>query len=308
MEGAPRELVAALGQSQRYLISCHVEPDPDCIGSMLALAWALQRTGKEAICVSPDPIPATWRFLPLIDRVVGVDEVPDRWEVLVVVDCELARTGPVAAWRERAGAVILLDHHVSNPGDGDVVWVDPSAAATAEMVYHLIKAMGLEPDRDAATCLYAGLMADTGSFRYTNTTAEALEIGAELVRCGAAPSEIAAAVFDSRSWSYVKLLSQALQTLERGEDGRMAWISVTQAMLTAAGANPDDAKGIIQYARMIEGVELALSFREVGPRETRVSLRSKESVDVSALAAQFGGGGHVRAAGCTLHLPLDEAK
>lgn len=303
-----QKVIEALRFHDAFLVACHVEPDPDCVGSMLALGWALERTGKRVTCVSPDPLVPAWRFLPRTESVVRPDAVTPDWEALVVVDCELERTGPVAEWKDRARQVINIDHHVTNPGTGDVNLIDADAAAAAEIIYRLIRKMGLELEAEAATLLYAALMADTGSFRFSNTNAQALGIAADLVDHGASPAEISRQMYDTRSWAYVKLLGRVLETLERGPDGFVAWITVTQAMIAAEGARSNETEGFIQYPRMIDGVEVAVLFREVGPGETRVSFRSKGSVDVSAIARRLGGGGHPQAAGCTLKLPLDEAR
>ena len=306
-------VLAAIGARRRFLIACHVDPDPDCVGAMLALDWLLERMGKVALPLSHDPMLPQWRFLPRIERVRSAGEYTgesdDAWDALIVVDCEVERTGDAARWAGRVECVINIDHHVTNPGTGSVNLVLPEAAAAGEIVYALLQAAGVEPDRDAATLLYAAIMADTGSFRYSNTTAGVLAVASRLVEAGASPAEIAREIYDTRSWSYVRLLGRALGTLERSPGGRVAWISLTNRMLAEEGARRDETEGLIQFPRMIDGVEVAMIFRELeGGDQVRVGFRSREAVDVSALAREFGGGGHARAAGCTVRGTLDEVR
>lgn len=311
------QIAAVLGALQayrRYFIACHVDPDPDCVGSMLAADWLLERLGKEAIPLSHDPMLPQWRFLPRLERVRPANEWIDQQmrpgDALVVVDCDVERTGDAAALADRVECVVNIDHHVTNPGTGHVNLVRPQAAAAGELLFDIIKAAGQPLDREVATLLYAAVMADTGSFRFSNTSARALAIASELVSAGAEPDRIAREIYDTRSWNYVRLLSHALRTLGRSECGRVAWISLTNQMLAESGARRDEAEGLIQYPRMIAGVEVAILFRELEPSgdapAVRVSLRSRERVDVSALAQEFGGGGHERAAGFTLQGTLAE--
>lgn len=307
---ALEQVAAAIRRADRLLIACHVDPDPDCVGSMLAMHWLCARLGKVSIPLSHDPMLPQWAFMPAIDRVIRPDALPARegWDALVVLDCELERTGDVAALAPHVRDVITIDHHVTNETSTGVCLIRPGAAATGELVYDLIGHFQLEVDADAAVLLYAALMADTGSFRYSNTSAKALEIAAHLVRAGASPAEIASAVYDTRSLAYLRLLGRVLQTLGSSDDGRVVWVSLTQRMIAEAGARDNETEGFVQYPRMIDGAEVAIFFRELPTGEVRVSLRSRQWVDVSRLAASLGGGGHPRAAGCTLQGPRDQAE
>lgn len=301
-------VVEALQKGERFLVAGHIDPDPDCIGSLLALDWLLDRLGKESQPLSHDPILPQWKFFPRIERIASPErEAPWRhvpWDTLVVVDCEVSRTGAVASWAERVETVINIDHHVTNDGTGHVNLIRPKAAAAGEIVYDLIRAAGVALDANVSTLLYAALMSDTGSFRFSNTTAHVFEIAADLVRHGARPDEISREIYDTRSWSYVRLLGRVLDTLQRSPDGNVAWITLTQQMIREEGAREDESDGFIQYPRMIDGVEVAVFFKETESGKVRVGFRSKERVDVSQLAQEFGGGGHPRAAGCTLERPL----
>ncbi len=305
-------VMRSIDRWESFLISCHIDPDPDCVGSILALDWLLERLGKRAQPVSHDAMLPQWRFLPRIDRVVGPDRVAPgssaTWDSLIAVDCEVQRTGDAAPLADAVREVINIDHHVTNPGSGHVNWVRPEAAAAGEIVYDLIEAYQVPLDADVATLLYAAIMADTGSFRFSNTSARVFEIASRLVRAGARPDVISREIYDTRSWSYVRLLGRVLETLKRSGDGRVAWIRLTKAMLVEEGAREDESEGLIQYPRMIDGVEVAIIFRELDDNRIRVGFRSRESVDVSALAQEFGGGGHARASGCTLSGTLEDVE
>lgn len=299
----------ALRLGDRFLLIGHVDPDPDCIGSLLALDWALTKLGKKSCPVAPDPVQPTWRFLPGFSRLHLPQEIdPAEWRCLVVVDCELSRIGSVAANADQFAQIINIDHHLTNPQTAPVRLVDPGAAASGELIYQVIDALGVPLDADAATLLYTAIMADTGAFRFSNTSARTLHIAAELVGLGAQPDAIARHIYETHSWGYLQLLQRVLATLDRSADGKVAWITVTADMLAQEGVRKDETEGLVQYPRMVSGVEIALVFREIGPQEVRVGFRSRERVDVSRLAREFGGGGHAKAAGCTIRLPLNQAR
>ncbi len=313
MIGEIQEVLRGLAAHQRFLIACHVDPDPDCVGSMLTLDWLLEKMGKVAVPLSHDAMLPQWRFLPRIDRVQRACESHDwnaaDWDAFIVVDCEVDRTGDAAVWAERTGTVINIDHHVTNKGTGSINLIRSQAAAAGEILYDIVQAAGVELDGDAATLLFAAIMSDTGSFRFGNTTSEVFTVASHLVKAGAQPDRISREIYDTRSWSYVRLLARALERLGRSDDGRVAWISLTNQMFKEERARRDQTEGLIQYPRMIDGVEVAMLFRELEDRDdVRVSFRSRERVDVSALAQEFGGGGHERAAGCTVKGPLEQAQ
>lgn len=299
-------VAGALRQHDSYVITGHVDPDPDCIGSMLALAWGLERLGKDVTMVSPDALRPEWLFLPAAG---DVQKPPaPAADALVVVDCELDRTGVIAEQAASFAHIYNLDHHATNDGAGTIHYIDPRAAATGEIVYDLLTHhWELELTPDAATNLYAALMTDTGSFRFANTTATTLRIAAALVEAGAKAAEIAREILDVSSWAALQLLRMSLGTLERSADGRIAWISVTRPMLAQAGATDDDAAGLVQYPRQLTGVQVALFARELPDGQSRISLRATGEVNVGTVATTFGGGGHPGAAGCTIDAPVDEA-
>lgn len=309
VERALAGVAVALHTADRVAVVGHVNPDLDSIGSVLALRLALSAMGKQAWAVTPEPDPPYWHFLPGHDElVVGAPQWLEP-RVVVVLDTEPSSERLGAAWPlvGRAALLVNVDHHETNAAPAHHSVVEPSAAATGELVYFLIRVLGVPVTADIASCLYAAVLTDTGSFRYSNTTARTLSLAAELVAAGADPHDIATRVYDTRPWEYVKLLGRLLSRLERSEDGRVAWLWLDHRDAREAGLAPSEIEGLVQFPRMVQGVEVALLFKELEPGVTRVSLRSQRYVDVSAIARTFGGGGHLRAAGCTLHVPLAEA-
>lgn len=297
---------ASLTQHDSFVITGHVNPDPDCLGTMLAVGWALNRLGKRVSLVSPDPVPEGLLFMPGAENIV-TPPAP-KADVLLVVDCEPERTGEVAAQLDDFKHVYNLDHHISNTRCGPKDYIDVHAAATGEIAAALLlDHWELTLDEATATNLYTAIMTDTGSFRYDNTTAHTLRTAARLVEAGARPGFVSAAVYEQMSWKGFQVLRDGLASLSRSQDGRIAWIILTQDMLAAHGAQADDATGLSQYPRMIAGVEVALLLRELPEGGTRISLRAKGAVDVSQIAARFEGGGHAGAAGCTIDAEPEKA-
>jgi phosphoesterase RecJ-like protein len=302
------QLMPVLNAIDSCLVIGHIDPDADCIGSMLAVTWALRQLGKRCDPVSSDPIPANCAFLPGVDEIMRAEDVDiGAYQVLVVVDCEPDRTGLALPLLEQFESVINIDHHITNMNTAPLAWVDPTAAATGELVYALISRLGLQLNRDAAVMLYTAIAGDTGFFRYSNTTARAMRIAADLIGCGVQPDVISRHLNETHSWAYMQLVRQALSTLSRTPDGKVAWIFISKDMLDVAGMQWNETDSLVQYPRMLAGIEVALILREIGPNEIRVGLRSQTYVDVSRIAGVFGGGGHQRAAGCTIRLPYQEA-
>lgn len=289
-----------------YVITGHINPDPDCLGTMLAVGWGLRQLGKQVTLVSSDAVPEGLRFLPGADE-IGPAPAP-KADALLVVDCEPERTGEIAKQLGDFTYVYNLDHHITNTATGPRAYVDPEAAATGEIALQLlVDEWGLTLDASAAFNLYVALMTDTGGFRFNNTTGATLRAAARLVEAGVQPGEAAETVYENMSWPAFLLLRSVLQSLTRSKDGRIAWITVTQHMLATCGATEDDSAGLAQYPRMIAGVDVSFLMRELEDGTTRVSLRSTGTFDVSVIAGRFGGGGHPGAAGCTIEGPPSTA-
>jgi len=295
-------------EKDRFLIACHENPEGDAIGSQLALALALRKMGKTATVLNADPVPGNLAFLPGAESVV-YDEDGSGYEVAVVVDCgSRERTGRVEAELAKPAVMVNIDHHRTNGGCGDYCLIDPEAAATGMLVYRILSAMGTEIDYDVAVNIYVAILTDTGSFHYSNSSPEAFHIAGEMIRRGIDPWAVAEQVYETQSAERLHLLGRVLSSLEIAAGGRVAAITTMKSDLDEFSARKDFLEGFINYPRSVIGVEVAVSFREEGAGEFRVSFRSKGRVDVSAVAQSFGGGGHRNAAGCTVQGSLDEVR
>ncbi|MDU4959858.1 MAG: bifunctional oligoribonuclease/PAP phosphatase NrnA [Sporomusaceae bacterium] len=286
--------------ANNVVITGHVHPDGDCLGSMLAVYRLCQQRQIGALLLLDDDIPAAYRFLPDVDRI----EKPQRTvqaDLLIVVDASDAeRIGRVGECVK--APVLNIDHHISNTAFADYLFLDVAAAATGSIIYSLFCHLGIRPDKQTAICLYTAIVTDCGFFRYANTSGETLRHGAELLDCGVEPAAIAEAL-ETKPAGSVFCLIQVLETLEISADGKIAWVTVPPAVMEAAESTDE----FINYPRSIAGVEVAIMFKAAEANLIRVSLRSR-GVDVSAIALRFGGGGHQRAAGCSIAAPLADAK
>jgi len=299
------------------LIASHSDPDGDAIGSLLAMGLALGKLDKKATLYNASSIPAVYRFLPSSERIVHRIKSPVTYDTALVLDCgDLSRVGEPAGAIEQIPVVINIDHHISNTRFGDLQLIDAGASSTAEIVYRLIKALQVPMDDAIATAIYTGILTDTGSFRFSNTTAAAFAISKEMTELGASPHDVAQHVFGTYSLGRIKLLNQALNSIEISNNGKLSIMTVTRAMLETTGTQPEDVDGLINYARRIEDVKVAALIQEQkngrkradGQRCFHVSLRSDGTVDVAAIASAFGGGGHASAAGFQVESSLGQLK
>ncbi len=272
------------------------------MGCSIALARGLRALGKTVRVACPDPVPANLAFLDPDGDCLPPERVRGPLDLGLFVDCaDLERAGSAGALLHQVDTLVNVDHHPSNSRFGQINYIDPRAAACGEIAYALLTDLGAPIDAHAATALYAALVTDTGSFRFENTSARTLALAAALVDRGADAALVGREVWSSRSMASLRLLQSALGTLGLAAGGSIAWMSLTPSMLRRAGATPNDGEGLVDYARALRGVEVALFFTLERPGLVRVNLRSRSTVDVSRLAAGFGGGGHARAAGCTVH-------
>ncbi len=298
------EEIAALLLVQDKLVLCpHVSPDGDALGSTLALKMALEKAGKKVTVMVDDDVPKAFGFLPQIDCFVKpADTEVVEADLLVVLDASsLDRIGKIAQ-SVKAKAVANIDHHISNTQFADYLYLNTEAAATAEILCNLVEKLGITPDKDLATCLYTGIYTDCGSFRYANTTPGTMRAAAKLLEYGARPNEISDAL-GTNTRANIEMLGKVLQTLAFYNDGKISTLEINTDLYDK-DVNTDN---FISFARYIEGVDVAVLFKAVEPAVTRVSMRSQDT-DVAAIALSFGGGGHIRAAGCTVELPLEQAK
>ncbi|HHV78922.1 MAG TPA: bifunctional oligoribonuclease/PAP phosphatase NrnA [Firmicutes bacterium] len=297
-------ILRAVYNNGSFLIFTHEMPDGDTIGSSLALAGALKQLGKRALVVSCDPVPVAYRFLHGADEVKYPSEINQEQHgtyCAILVDCgEPSRVKDGIRLLDGAALVINIDHHVSNTMYGDITWVEPDASSVGEMMYTLLTALGARITPELATALFTAIFTDTGSFRYTNTTAHALLVASRLVEFGANPNEVSEHVYETKSISSLRLLARALDNLKVDPSGKVAWLTLTKEDMKAAGASEEESEGLVSYARMVRGAEVGILFRETENGSVKVGLRSRKWVDVAALAKEFGGGGHPRASGCTI--------
>lgn len=300
------QAATAIRKANSLVLACHVRPDADALGSLLGLKLGLEKLGKEVTALSPDGVPALYRFLPGWEgvRTAAVGS----WELGIGLDCDGSdRMGPVERVVLGPPVVIDIDHHTGPDPFGQIQVVDRTAAATGELVYELLRHLGVEIDTPIAVNLLAAILTDTGSFRFSNVTPRVMQISAELMEAGAHPSPIYEAVYGSRPFAASCLLGALLSSLNRSADERIVWAGLKQSDFARFGLDTSATEGFVDQIRMVEGSEVAVFFREEPNGEIRVSLRSRGHFNVAAVAEEFDGGGHVPAAGCTLPGPLESA-
>ena len=285
----------------------HKDADGDTLGSALALAHALEPLGKSVPVLSSPPVPEAWWFLPGFEQ-VNRHVAPAHAPVFVFDASDARRAGTYETVVMQATVVVNIDHHVSNTGFGLINLVLVDASSTGELVYDLLKAWKISIPPAAASCLYTTILSDTGGFRHDNTSARALQAAAELVQLGADPVKMARGLFKSRPASTLRMQGRILQGLHFEFGDRLVWGSISQAQLRDSGATTDQADSAIDQLNTLRGQELAILFKEAGPKLTKVSIRSRDQVDAAELAAKFGGGGHRRAAGIEMAMPLRDAE
>jgi phosphoesterase RecJ-like protein len=308
---APEDLLRRIRQGNRFLLTSHINPDGDAIGSELGLARLLRQLGKGAVVWNRDEMPAVYRPLPGSERVHSGAEppagFPEKFDAVIVLECPSAdRTG--LEWHLAALPILNIDHHLGNQHYGVVNWVDSAAPAVGEMVYRLAQTLKVALDPEVANCLYTTLVTDTGGFRFSNATAIAFEAAASLVRDGAQPEQVSQWLYESQPLAVVRLLGEMLQTLELHEGGRIATVRLDPGMFQRAGAAAGDAEGLIDHVRSIAGVEAVGLVRRRDDGTNKVSLRSRGEVDIEKIARHHGGGGHRNAAGYTLPGEVSEVQ
>jgi bifunctional oligoribonuclease and PAP phosphatase NrnA len=288
------------------LLLGHVHPDADVLGTLLALGLALEQRGWRVILAGPHPVPEPLAFLPGADRYQAWTAPPQAYGVVVMTDCpNPARAeGLLEAARGPGAEVINIDHHPDNQRYGTINWIDPAAAATGEMIFDLLRTLGVKLTAEIALNLFTAIHTDTGSFRYSNTTSRTFRIAADLVECGAPPALVTDRLYQRRPPDALRLLGEVLRRIRVSDDGQVAWLPVEGGLVTDAFMAAED---LVTYPRSIAGVRVAALLREEGPGVVKASLRGKGDVPVNRIAQTFGGGGHENAAGCTLSGTLEEA-
>ncbi|MDA8161993.1 MAG: bifunctional oligoribonuclease/PAP phosphatase NrnA [Desulfobacteraceae bacterium] len=312
---AVRAVADALNAADSLLLTCHVRPDGDALGSVLALGLALKDAGRDVIMYTEDPVPERFGFLPGSGLITNDPEPYLSGEfTLVVLDCnEPARIGSRAAdLIGRASNIVMLDHHLTRVldwnGKGTIAYVDSDVFATGAIVYWVLEALGWPVSEDVASNIYLAILSDTGCFCHSNTNETALEMAARMVGYGANPFKIANGLFQNYPIRRQRLLGLALKTLELRGHGKIGLMQVTPEMFRACGADESDTDDFVGYVRAIGTVEVAVFIKEVYSGQVYVSLRSKTSYNVAELAQEFGGGGHFHAAGCRFPASADDVR
>jgi bifunctional oligoribonuclease and PAP phosphatase NrnA len=316
--GAVPTLVAErIAGARQALIVSHENPDADTLGAALGVARIIEFHGGRATTVCSDPVPPLYDFLPGVAAERTDPDPGTAYDLLVIVDCgTLDRVGEIgrrhAALFERLPRV-TIDHHLSNPGSSTpgADWIDPHSAATCEMVVLLAARLGVPldvADGALAVALMAGIVMDTSTFAHSNVTPRTLQVAAALVEVGAPLAEISRRLYRTKPDAQLRLFGRVLERLETSDEGLVVWSSLFDADLTATGTSPADSEGIIDLLSQAEDAEVTIIFKEAAG-ETRISVRTQpDGVDATVLTGAFGGGGHARASGATIHRPLAEAR
>ncbi len=306
------EIGKAIADHNSFAVVSHVRPDGDAIGSVLALGHALEQLGKSVRYLNNDGCPKSLEFLPGSEKVeisgeVGVLEV----EVAITLDTAAHMRigeGSLEAIKN-AKLLINIDHHISNPGYGDLSYVDPNSPATGQIIYELLISLGLPVSRISRDSIYVAVSTDTGSFQYPGTTQRTYEMAADLVGRGLNVGEINQLIYDNQPYRRVELMRALLNTLDRSDDGLIVWWDLPMATKNELELMDDDSEGLIDFIRSVHGVVVAVFFEDLDGGKVRVSMRSKDArVNASEICGVFGGGGHALAAGIRMPGPLDETR
>jgi bifunctional oligoribonuclease and PAP phosphatase NrnA len=292
-------IVSQIKNAKSIIILPHIHIDGDCLGSALALYMMLVKKGKTVTIYVEEDIPYNYGFLPGVDVIkrYSQNELPDRADVAIAVDTgDMGRLGKRAEIFKKAEVTVNIDHHGTNTNYAAYNLVKSDYAATGEIIYEFADALGLNVGSDMAVCLYVAIATDTGGFKYSNTKPMTHLIASELMQKGIDISDISRRVFDSISLAKAKLMGAAINALELYENGRIAYIYISNAVLNGTGALEEDCEGIVNIGRNIRGVEVSVMLRESNGG-IKGNLRANTYMDVSVIASLFSGGGHVRAAG-----------
>ena len=296
-------IVEAIRARQRFVIASHARPDGDAIGSQMAMAYALRELGKDVVIVNADAAPATLQPFPGVADIRIAPDAGGPFDAAIIMECgDLARTG--VAGLDRA-FVINIDHHPGNTNYGQINWFDAGAAACAEMVFDVVRALGAPLSLDIATHLYLGIVTDTGSFHYSSLSPRTFDICRQLLEAGVDPVRLSRQVFDSNTIGRLRMFGAVSQAMDVDPSGRIVALYLDRAIATAAGGDFDDTDGLINQPLTVKDIQAVVFFKQVEGNQYRVSMRSKGTIDIGAIAKTYGGGGHRNAAGCTVTGPVD---
>ncbi len=311
MSDSPDPAIRFIEGRSRILVSTHVNPDGDGIGAVLALKWALSQRGVDADIIIESEPPETLGFLANYQWVGRMSEEAGNvapYDTVIVADApHTERLGAVKSLISDNAEILIIDHHPTDQPEGTARYINESASSSCELVYNIITAMGLSPDKDCSEYLYTGIIVDTGRFRFSNTSHTVLRIASELVKAGADPNNITERLFYHNTIETTMALGRMINSIKLHLGGKMATACYSHEFVTSEEWKKVDTEGFVNHALAIRGVEVAALLREVKPGVTRASLRSKNDFDVNRLANTLGGGGHSKAAGCTIEEDLSTA-
>jgi len=297
-------IVDAVRSRKRFVLSSHSRPDGDSIGSQLAMLYALREMGKEATAVNADPASPPLMAFPGVRDIRIAASVEGDFDAAIIMECgDLKRTGVSGLERY---FVINIDHHPGNTSYGQINWFDAGAAACAEMVYDVVRALGVPLTREIATHVYLAILTDTGSFHYSSISPRTFDICRECLEAGVDPVMVARNVYDSNNMGRLKLFGAVLGAMQIDQTGRIAIVYVDHEMARTAGGTYEDTEGLVNLPLTVKEIEAVVFFKQEKGDEYRVSLRSKGDVDINAIAKEYGGGGHKNASGCTISGPIEE--
>lgn len=303
------KIISKIKESSSIAILPHVSADGDAIGSSTALGLAVEKLGKDVEVYLEEKVPYTFSFLPGGHLIKVYDGSAGEYDLAIALDTgDRDRLGKRVGIFDAAKATVNIDHHQTNTMFAESNYVEAGAAAVSEIIYQLVKMSGINLDKDMSTCLYVALVTDTGGFKYSNTTCTTHRIAGELINHGAEVAYISEQIFDNTSLEKVRLMGKAIESMEILEDGKVSVITVTDEMMRDCGAGEEDCEGIVNIGRNVRGVEVGVMLRYKQEGMVKVNLRSRSYVNVSAVAERFSGGGHKRAAGCTVSGSLLEIK
>lgn len=303
-------IIEKIKSSKKSLVLSHQNPDGDTLGSMLALGALLKKSGHVVDHVISDPVPEIYKFLPYTNLVKMPEdkELQTSFDLAFSLDCgSIKRLGRARSLWEKATTTINIDHHISNENFAKLNWIEPEATSTGQLVYWLADTLKAKVTKEIATLLYTTLLTDTGCFSNSNTNADALAWGAELIKLGANHEVVYKKAFLERPFKSIKIFGAALNNLSLAKNNKLAWTFVDQNIMKKLSATSEDTEDIADHMMRIQGIEVGVFFREDGD-ETKVSLRSNTDLDVSKIAVSMGGGGHKRAAGINIKSPLSKVK
>jgi phosphoesterase RecJ-like protein len=301
------EIARTIIAANRFAILSHVRPDGDALGSQLALALSIQQLGKKVVAWNEDGLPDSFRFLEESNLISKPASEPEDFDVAIALDtASQQRLGTALGAIGHAGKWINIDHHISNPAYGDLVYIDPAASATGEIIYEFLRAENLPLTYPAADALYVAISTDTGSFRFSNTTARTFEVAAELIKSGVDAARISTKLYESYPKRRVQLLGEILPLASFEAGDKVASLTLTNETKERLNIQHDEIDGLIDYVRCVDTVVVALFFEELADGRVRLSARSKDNkIDVNKICSEFGGGGHRRAAGARFRGKLE---